>query len=316
MNRVLVKGIPARPAQTKNNMFDIEAIYEAQSVHHAVTLLREHPQAHIIAGGSDVLVKVREGSLASCELVSIQSLNELRNISLDAGGTIRVGALCSFNMISKNEIISSLIPVLGEAAGSVGGPQIRMVGTIGGNIANGVTSADTASTLLAFDASLEYTSAVGSRIVPMCEHYISAGKTALRHDEILTAVLISKSSYERSAGSYIKYAMREAMDIAVLGCSANVQLSGGTKTIERVRIAFGVAGPVPIRAKSAEVILAGIQAGSARVECAIEDAAGAVLKDIKARDSWRASREFREHIAKELVRRTLRTSISRAVQTV
>ncbi|GMO29881.1 MAG: xanthine dehydrogenase FAD-binding subunit XdhB [Termitinemataceae bacterium] len=286
-------------------MFDIKAIYEAKSLIHASTLLREHPKAYIIAGGSDMLIKIRNGTLAGCELVDIHSLNEPRNICILDNGAIKIGALASFKSVSTNKILKSALPVLCDAAASAGGPQIRAMGTIGGNISNGVTSADTASTLLAFDAELEYTNAEGSRIVPISEHYISAGKTSLQHDEILSAIIIPKSSYEQCHGVYIKYAMREAMDIAILGCSVNIKLSKDSKTIERARIAFGVAGPVPVRAKETEMRLNGSRAD----ESALEIAANAVLKDINARDSWRASRDFREHLAQELVRRCLRSAI-------
>ena len=128
-------------------MYDIKALYEAESVQHACALLLAHPEAKVLAGGSDVLIQIREGKLAGATLVSIYGLDELRGVAMEADGTIRIGALTSFSHITRDPIIQKYINVLGEAVDMVGGPQIRNIGTIGGNTCNGVTSADSASTL-------------------------------------------------------------------------------------------------------------------------------------------------------------------------
>lgn len=289
-------------------MYDIEDLFEAESAAHAVALLREHPEARIIAGGSDVLIAIREGKLAGCTLVSIQKIDSLRGVCIDSDEAIRVGPLTSFSHVSADPIIQRYIPVLAEAVDTVGGPQLRNIGTIGGNVCNGVTSADSASTLTAWEAVMEYLGPGGTRRVPITEHYTGAGKTALAHDEILTAIVIPKASYTDCFGNYIKYAMRNALDIATLGCSANVRLSKDKKTIERMRLAYGVAGPVPARAPSAEQAAAGKAAGAA----AVAAAAKAALDDIHPRTSWRAAKEFRLHLAEELAKRTLTESLKRA----
>ena len=200
-------------------MYDIKALYEAQSVDDAVHLMQQHPQAQIIAGGSDVLVQIREGRRAGVELVSIYGLDELRGVTLEEDGTIRIGSLTSFSHITKNLLIQKYIGVLGEAVDMVGGPQIRNIGTIGGNTCNGVTSADSASTLHAWDAIVELTGPEGVRRLPIREFYIKAGKVDLRPAELQTAILLPRDSYEGYFGHYIKYAMRNAMDIATLGLS-------------------------------------------------------------------------------------------------
>jgi xanthine dehydrogenase FAD-binding subunit len=289
-------------------MYDIEALYEAESPAHAVELLKGHPEARVIAGGSDVLIKIREGKLAGCTLVSIQGLEELRGVSLDGEGSLRIGAMTSVSHIAADPLIKKHFAVLGEAAETIGGPQLRNIATIGGNVCNGVTSADTASTLMAFDAVMEYLGPNGTRLVPISGHYTGPGRTALAHDEILTAIIIPKTSYENCFGCYIKYAMRDALDIATLGCSANVRLSKDKTLIERARLAYGVAGPVPMRAPSAETAAKGRPASGKTVKAA----ALAALADIKPRTSWRASAEFRLHLAEELARRAFRESILRA----
>ena len=289
-------------------MYDIKALYEAQSVDDAVHLMQEHPQAQIIAGGSDVLVQIREGRRAGVELVSIYGLDELRGVTMEEDGTIRIGSLTSFSHITKNPLIQKYIKVLGEAVDMVGGPQIRNIGTIGGNTCNGVTSADSASTLHAWDAVVELTGPEGVRRLPIREFYIKAGKVDLRPAELQTAILLPRNAYEGYFGHYIKYAMRNAMDIATLGCSVNVKLSEDKQRIEDARIAYGVAGPIPIRAVTAEEQIRGKELSPEQVSAFSK----AVLADINPRDSWRASKAFREHISQVLAKRALTEAIHRA----
>jgi len=289
-------------------MYDIKALYEAESVEDAVRLMQEHPEAQIIAGGSDVLVQIREGKRAGAELVSIYGIDGMRGVSFDGEGAIRIGSLTSFSHIAADPIIREKIPVLGEAVSLVGGPQIRNIGTIGGNTCNGVTSADSASTLFAWDAVVELTGPEGIRRLPIQEFYIKAGKVDLRPAELQTAILIPKKAYEGYYGNYIKYAMREAMDIANLGCSVNVALSEDGRTILDARIAYGVAGPIPMRAITAEAAAKGKPVSGETVD----SFAKAVLEDIHPRDSWRAAKAFREHIAVEMARRAMKKSIELA----
>ena len=289
-------------------MYDMKALYEAESVQDAVRLRLEHPEAQIIAGGTDVLVQMREGKRAGKELISIYGIDALRGITLDEAENIRIGSLTSFSHITKDPIIQKYINVLGEAVDQVGGPQIRNAGTIGGNTCNGVTSADSASTLFAWDAIIELTGKDGIRRLPIQEFYLGAGKVDIHPDEIQTAILIPKASYENCFGHYIKYAMRNAMDIATTGCSVNVVLSEDKQTIARARIAYGVAGPIPTRVPTAEAVAA----GKLLTKETADAFAAAVLSDIHPRNSWRASKDFREHIAVEMARRCLMESVKLA----
>ena len=289
-------------------MYDIKALYEAVSPEDAVSLLTEHPEAIIIAGGSDVLIKIREGRLAGKELVSIYGLDELRGVTKEDDGTIRIGSLTSFSHIHRDPIVQKHIAVLGEAVNMVGSPQVRAIGTVGGNTCNGVTSADSASTLCALDAIVEILGPEGKRTVPLTEFYAGPGRVHLEHNEILTALLIPKESYTGYKGCYIKYGMRNAMEIATTGCSVNVKLSQDKKTIRDIRIGYGVAAPVPIRARNAEEELRGLPVSPETIERCGE----AVLKDVTPRDSWRAAKDFRLHLCSTLAKRALTEAIKRA----
>lgn len=128
-------------------MYDIENYYNAETIKEAVTLLKEHPDARVISGGSDVLIKIREGKMAGTSLVSIRDIKEIKGIRQMESGDIYIGAGTTFSHVTNDPVIQKLIPVLGEAVDQVGGPQVRNIGTIGGNVCNGAVSADSAPTL-------------------------------------------------------------------------------------------------------------------------------------------------------------------------
>ncbi len=289
-------------------MYDMKALYEAQSVEDAIKLRIEHPEAQIIAGGSDVLVQMREGKRAGKELISIYMIDEMRGVSLDQEENLRIGSLTSFSHITHDPLIQKYCNVLGEAVDQVGSPQIRNIGTIGGNTCNGVTSADSASTLHAWEAIVELTGSKGVRRLPIKDFYIKAGTVDIAPDEIQTAILIPKESYENTYGHYIKYGLRNAMEIATLGCSVNVRLSADKKTIERCRIAYGVAGPVPMRCPGAEAVAN----GEAPTKELAKRFSRAVIDEINPRDSWRASKAFRQHMAVEMAERALERAVELA----
>ena len=258
-------------------------------------------QAVVIAGGSDVLIKIREGKLAGCRLVSIHGLDaELAGVKVLDSGDLAIGPLTTFHNVTFDPLVRAHVPVLGEAADMAGGPQLRAVGTIGGNVCNGVTSADTASTLMAFGAQMHVEGPVGWRVVPIDDWYKGVGKVDLRPAELLCRIVIPKANFEGWTGHYIKYAQRNAMDIATLGVSCLVKLSADKTVCEDVRLAFGVAAPTPIRSHTAEDGVRGLT-----VTEAAEQIGDLALQDINPRTSWRASREFRVQLVKELSGRAL-----------
>lgn len=189
-------------------MYDIQSIYQAKSVDDAIRALQADPSAIVIAGGTDVLIKIREGKLAGCSLVSIHNLTgELSGVTLSPGGDVEIGPLTTFRGVTFSDVIRQTVPVLGEAADMAGGPQLRAAGTIGGNVCNGITSADTASTLVALDAVLRVRGPKGERDVPISEWYQGVGRVALAPYELLVKIIIPRDNYAGYTGHYIKYAL-------------------------------------------------------------------------------------------------------------
>lgn len=286
-------------------MYDIDNFYQAKDVDDAIRALSEDEQAIIISGGSDVLVQIREGRLAGASLVSIHGILELIGVHMEADGTIVIGAATTFSHITYNDIIETYIPILGHAVDQAGGPQLRNVGTIGGNFCNGVTSADSASSLMVLNAVIELRGANGTRLVPIREFYTGPGKTVRAHDEVAVSVRIAKEDYEGFGGHYIKYGKRNAMEIATLGCAVLVKLSDDKQIIEDMRIGYGVAAPTPIRCPVTEEKVKGMPISKELFQAVREG----VLEEVNPRTSWRASKEFRLQLVEELAERTLRQAI-------
>lgn len=289
-------------------MFDIKVHMKARSVDEAIELLARHPHARVIAGGTDVLIRLRQGNDSYAELVDIHDLGDLRFIETDDSQNIRIGSGTVFADLIQSDIINDQVPILAESAASVGGPQIRNVATIGGNICNGVPSADGAPGLFVLNALVEIQGQQGTRQVPIIDFYLGPGQVDLKPAEILTAITITRNNYQDYAGHYYKYAMRRAMDIATIGCAVSLKADAGR--VRDFRMAFGVAGPTPLRCPAAEQAAAG-QAVSEKL---FTDIAAAVCRDVNPRTSWRASKEFRLHLIAELAGRVTRTALDRAGQ--
>ena len=289
-------------------MYDIDKYYQAVDVDDAVRALSKDPEAVVISGGSDVLIKIREGKLTGCSLVSIHGIKELEGIRVEEDGTIAIGPATTFSHITNNDIIQKHIPMLGDAVDMAGGPQLRNIGTIGGNVCNGVTSADSASSLCCLDADLVLKGPDGVREVPISQWYTGPGRTVRNHDEVLTAIRIKKENYQGYGGHYIKYGKRNAMEIATLGCAVSVKLSEDKKHIQDIRLGYGVAAPTPIRCHKTEEALKGMETGEALAQAVGKGA----LEEVNPRSSWRASKEFRLQLVEELGRRAVRQAVINA----
>lgn len=288
-------------------MFDLKNYRKAGSVDEAIGLLATHPNSRLLAGGTDILIKLRHGKSGFADLVDIHGLAELRCISQDETENILIGSGTSFTEIIESELLQSHIPMLCDAAQSVGGPQIRNVATVGGNICNGVTSADSAPGLFGLNALLQIQGMNGLREIPIEKFYLGPGKVDLQRGDVLTAIKITPENYSGFFGFYYKYAMRDAMDIATIGCAVTLKTVSGMMT--DYRIAFGVAGPVPIRCPQTEKAIIGRELSSELLDMIAEK----VISDVNPRTSWRAAKDFRLNIIQELAKRATHKALQRAL---
>lgn len=286
-------------------MFDIDSYHKADTVDEAIALLSQNPQAIPIAGGTDVLVRLHSHKSAYRHLVDIHDMAELARIAMEPDGCIVIGSGLTFTALGQASIINTNIPVLAEGGAWIGGPQIRNIATIGGNICNGAASADSAAPLLVLNAQVELKGPDGVRRLPLFEFYQGPGQVDRKSGEIMTCLRIDAEDYKGWAAHYSKYAMRDAMDIATIGCAAACKINEGR--VAGLRLAFVVAGPTPLRCWRTEEKCQGAVADQALLDLV----AGSVLGDLRPRDSWRASKDFREQIIKTLAERVLREALNR-----
>lgn len=289
-------------------MYDITGYNEAKNLQDVFDLIKENPNSRLIAGGTDVLVKSRERKegFIDTPLIGITRIPELQDIYLDDDGTLVIGAINSFTDVETSPLVKKYAPLLSEAVAKVGGPQTRNAGTIGGNVCNGATSADSAPTLFTYNAVLEVHSEAGVKNVPIADFYKGAGWVDLQPGEILVKIKIAKADYEGYQGHYTKFAQRHALDIANLSCAALVKAEAGV--IQDVRICFGVAAPTPIRMHEAEAYAKGKKI----TEDTMAQIGKLCLDETNTRDSWRASKEYRDHLVQILPGRNIMAAVGEA----
>lgn len=289
-------------------MYDINSTIKVNNLNEALKFISCNENITIVAGGTDVLIRMKGRKLKDAMLLSILDLDELKGIEVDDKNAIIIKAATCFSDIAVNSIINERIPMLAESVNQVGSPQIRNIATIGGNICNGAVSADSVPSLLALEALLELKSNSNTRVVPINDFFMGPGKTILKSDEILTRIIIPYESYNSCGSKYIKFGQRNAMEISTLGCAVNVKLDKNKSYIDKIRIAFGVAAPKPIRCYKLEEMLQGKEVGKDIFDIIQKN----VLKELSPRDSWRASKELRIQLIKELSKRATKQAIYQA----
>ena len=287
-------------------MFNFKSYDKAGSVREAVALLQKNPAAKLLAGGTDVLIKLHKGKARFDHLVDIHDIAELNFIRLTDDGDLVIGAGTCFTDVAESALINAHIPLLATAIRTIGGPQVRNMATIGGNLCNGVPSADSASPLISLDAVLTIEGVDGRRQMPLEAFFQSPGKVALEQHEVLIAITVTRDNWDGYHGHFYKYAMRDAMDIATIGCAAVCKLNGDV--LQDLRLAYGTAAPVPIRCKDAEKKARGRKISPEL----LADIAAAVVNDVAPRTSWRAEKEFRLQIIKTLAERVVKQAIQNA----
>lgn len=284
-------------------MLDIKAIHTPTTLDEALDLMSREI-LHPMAGGTDLLVEMRNKVMDNTSIIALGRLDELRGIRLDDEGLF-IGPLTTFTELTESDLIKEKMPVLAEAALTIAGPQIRNVATLGGNVANGAVSADSIPALLLYDTTVKLQSKDEVRYLPLIEIFTGPGKTILTDGELLTGFYIPAENLGRLSARYIKYSVRKSMDLAVLGVGVALTLQDGV--IEKLRCALGVAAPVPLRLLSDSD-----WAGRTPDDSLIEDIITAIEGEIQLRDSWRASKEYREHLIKVLVREAFLDCLAQA----
>jgi len=298
----------------------------------ALSLLAQYGEkARLIAGGTDVIVMIKQKAMAPDALISLQGIPGLSQIKYN--GSLAIGPMVTHRAIEKSEIIRKNFSALADAVDDLGSVQIRNVATIGGNICTAAPSADTATPLLVFGTQVKIRNPKGERTLSIEEFFKGPGETALKTGEMVEELLIPKL-LPNTGSAYYKLQRRLALDLPILGVSVLLSLDKNRITCSdllctaapissilhrmeedeiicrEVRIALGVAAPTPMRAVRAEALLRGKKLSDEL----LEEAAAAASQEAQPRDTLRGEAWYRKDMVRVLVKRMAMKSIERVVQ--
>ena len=261
--------------------------------------------AKLIAGGTALVILMRQNLVRPSAVISLRRLRELGGIEAEDGG-LRIGALATHREIETSPLIAERAKVLADTIHHVATIRIRNVGTLGGNLAHADPNQDPPATLIALGASVELASQNGRREVPVDEFFTDYYETALQPGEVVTVVKVPAMP-ARSAAAFTKFLPRTADDYATVSVSTVLALDESGQNCQDVRIGLGSAGSTPIRAREAENALRGQELSDANIRQAAAVAKGEVdpISDI------RGSAEYKRDMAEVWVRRTIEKALGR-----
>jgi CO/xanthine dehydrogenase FAD-binding subunit len=276
------------------------AVLTPPSLAEALRALADRPDAQVLAGGTDFMVEVNFGHRRPVDVVSLTRVEELQGWHHDAAGArVRLGAGLTY-AAAMDPALAVLVPALAEASRTVGSPQIRATGTIGGNLGTCSPAGDALPVLSALDAEVELASASGTRVLDVHEFMVGVKRTALAPGELVVAATVPVLDGWQG---YAKVGVRNAMVISVCSCCLAVDRSGRS-----VRVALGAVGPTVIRARDAEAWVAGELPwdGGAVPEALAAEFGRRVAAEARPITDHRSTAEYRRHAVGVLAARQLR----------
>ena len=280
----------------------------AHSVDEAVSLLAARGErAKLLAGGTDIIVQLREHLREADLVVDVKKIPELMKLDFSPAKGLMLGASVPCYQIYENESILKHYAALADAARIIGGWQIQSRASVGGNLCNSSPAADSIPALIALGATAHIAGPDGRRTVPVAEFCTAPGRNQLKRGELLVALEFAAPK-PKSGSHYQRFIPRNEMDIAVVGCGAYVELDATGKTIVGGRIAVGAVAPTPLYAAEASDFLKGKPA----TEDTYRQAGELARKIAKPISDMRGPAEYRVHLVGVLVARSLSKAAERA----
>jgi xanthine dehydrogenase FAD-binding subunit len=257
----------------------------------------QQPEARIMAGGTDLLVALRHGPQDTLPIICLERIEELRRIDELPDNSVSIGAAVTFGSIVRSPLLKVRYPLLTQAASTVGGPAIRNMASIGGNIVTASPAADSLPALYLLDAQLELRSAAGSRTVAIAEFILGPRRTMLQPREIISRVILPPAT-GWDLQLFEKVGRRKSLAIAVASLAATVRLTDDG-TVAEARFAWGSVGPTIVRCPAAETLLK----GQPLSEVVLTEAAALVQDAVSPIDDIRATADYRRTVAGNLLLR-------------
>ena len=278
--------------------------HQPQSLPEAMKLLQQLEHSRVLAGGTDILVDLKQGLARAENLISLQKIKELSRIEKKAGNII-IGAMTTAHEIASSALLRQYFPALQEAAQSMASYQIRTMATIGGNIASAVPSADLPPPLIAAGALVELQSLNSSRSVQLSDFFSGPRQTVLQPGEVLTFIKVPLSPLG-SGISFQKFSRREANALAVASVAARLAIEDGT--ISKAIIVLGAVAPTPVIAAKASEFLT-LKKPS---EAVFQEAASLAKEESQPISDVRGSIWFRKELVEVLTKKALNEALKRA----
>jgi carbon-monoxide dehydrogenase medium subunit len=263
-------------------------------------LIDQGSGAYLLAGGTDLLVRMKRGEINPLALINLKGIDDLNRIEPDAEKGLQIGALTTISSLEQSSFVRSAYPVLAEAAGILGSPPIRNLATLGGNIGRASPASDLAPALMVLMARLSAVGPEGKREFSLESIFSGPGMTTLKAGEVITSFSVPKIA-AHSGTAYVRLGRRGGMDCALAGVAVLLNLSAKSGDVQEARIALASVAPVPIRARKAE---AELLSGSLTQE-RIQKAAAAAVLDTKPVSDMRASSSYRKEMVKVLTLRAI-----------
>jgi CO/xanthine dehydrogenase FAD-binding subunit len=287
-----------------------ERYYTPRTIEEASDLLARYAgEARIIAGGTDLLLEIKQGHRPVAKaLIDVTCIDELTRLTFD-GDEVTIGAGVTHSQIVKTDRLADRATCLVESCGVVGGPQVRNVATIGGNVAHALPAADGTTSLVALDAEAEIIKNGERMWVPILEMFEGPGQSLLDPTRDMLLNVRFKLSGPREATAFKRIMRPQGVALPVLASAVWVRLAADGETVDDARICIGPVAPVPVRAESVEDVLRGRRFD----DDALDEAVAVARRDFKPRTSkYRATSEYRVEMIEVLLRRALPLAVSRA----
>jgi len=288
---------------------EVAGYLQPGSLNEALEMLDQYRgRARVIAGGTDLIVRLRRREEEVGVLVDVTGIPGMDGIELKED-RIEVGGLVTHAQAADSDLIRHRAGPLAQGCASMGSPQIRNVATVAGNLISGQPAADASIPLLALEAEVTIVSPAGERVVPLGDFFLGPGVTALDSTREIMTKISCPALGPRAGGAFLRLAKRKALTLPMLVCAVVVKVDPGGKVIEQAAIAAGPVAPVPFRERTLEAQLAGAPATRETVEGAAES----LSASCSPRDSLlRGSCDYRQEMIKVLVRRGLIKALAQA----
>ncbi|NIS72193.1 MAG: xanthine dehydrogenase family protein subunit M [Proteobacteria bacterium] len=260
----------------------------------AISALREHDDAFLLSGGTDLLVGIKNKLLEPKCIIDLKGIPSLNVFKYES--EFRFGSLLTIRDVEVSKAIREKIPVLCQAASCLGSVQIRNKATVGGNLCNASPAADMSTIFLAMDADVKVVSQEGEKVIELEHFFVGPNSTILGRNDILTEIIVSKD-VAQFKGTYMKYGPRKAMDIGVVNIAILLDADFKSGFCKKISIALGSVAPTPIRAKKAEYVLS----GNTLSPQIISEAAEVASSETDPISDLRASAGYRKELVRTLV---------------